>query len=171
MPASLGVLLPVQVALAVLTLVLVWRSTLAIGGGRAAAWCALLAAGLGTTEYAVYARTAMTEALSLPLAALAGCCWCCWCGGPRWITTLSLGVVLGLLTLTRPEYLYLAVAQGVVGLALCVARRRLGAMLVVAALVCGIVLSPWVGAQRAAVRHGRADLWLCRLHPGAAHGL
>ena len=71
-PGSLGLLVPLQVALLTGTLALVWRSTLAIGGSRAAAWVALLAAGLGTTEYAVYARTAMTEALSLPLAALSG---------------------------------------------------------------------------------------------------
>jgi Dolichyl-phosphate-mannose-protein mannosyltransferase len=142
-PTSLGVLLPVQVALAVLTLVLVWRSTLAIGGSPAAAWCALLAAGLGTSEYAVYARTAMTEALSLPLAAVAGLLLVLLVRRPQWRLALGLGVTLGLLTLARPEYLYLAAALGVVGAALFAASRRLGTMLVAAALVCGVVLAPW----------------------------
>jgi hypothetical protein len=142
-PTSLGLLLPVQIALAVLTLVLVWRSTLAIGGGKAAAWCAMLAAGLGTSEYAVYARTAMTEALSLPLAAVAGLLLVLLVRRQRWGTALGLGATLGLLTLARPEYLYLAAGLGVAGLGLCVVWRRLGAMLLVSALLCGIVLAPW----------------------------
>ncbi len=145
-PASLGVLLPVQVALAVLTLVLVWRSTLAIGGRPAAAWCALLVAGLGTGQYAVYASTAMTEALSLPLAAVAGLLLVLLVRRARWGLAVGLGVVLGLLTLARPEYLYLAAALGVVGVVMAVvlaSSRRLGAMLVVAGLICGIVLAPW----------------------------
>jgi hypothetical protein len=142
-PSDLGILVPVQVALACLTLVLVWRSTLAIGGGPVAAWCALLAAGLGTKEYAVYARTAMTEALSLPLAALAGLLLVLLVRRPRWITAVGLGVTLGLLTLTRPEYLYLTAALGVVGAALVVARRRVGIRLVAAAAICALVLAPW----------------------------
>jgi hypothetical protein len=143
-PTNLGILLPVQVALACLTLVLVWRSTFAIGGGPVAAWCALLAAGLGTTEYAVYARTAMTEALSLPLAALAGLLLVLLVRRARWVTALGLGATLGLLTLTRPEYLYLTVALGLVGLVLVVARhRRLGMRLVAAGAVCALVLAPW----------------------------
>ena len=142
-PVRLGVLLPMQVALACLTLVLVWRSTLAIGGGPVAAAASLLAAGLGTTEYAVYARTAMTEALSLPLAALAGLLLVLLVRRVRWVTALGLGVTLGLLTLTRPEYLYLAAAQGVLGLGLVVVRRRLGLALMAATMVSAVVLAPW----------------------------
>ena len=142
-PTSLGILLPVQVALACLTLMLVWRSTLAIGGGRVAAWAALLGAGLGTTEYAVYARTAMTEALSLPLSAIAGLLLVLLVQRPRWRTAIGLGVTLGLLTLTRPEYLYLAVALGVVGLGALIWRRRLGLQLIATAVICAAVLSPW----------------------------
>ncbi len=142
-PASLGVLLPVQVALACLTLMLVWRSVLAIGGGPVAAWAALLGAGLGTTEYAVYARTAMTEALSLPLAALAGLLLVLLVQTPRWRIAAGLGVALGLLTLTRPEYLYLAAALGGVGVVAALWRRRFGLRLIAAMLVSGLVIAPW----------------------------
>lgn len=142
-PAKLGVLLPVQIALACLSLMLVWRSTLAVGGGAIAAWAALLGAGLGTTEYAVYARTAMTEALSLPLAALAGLLVVLLVQRTRWVTAVALGVTLGLLTLTRPEYLYLAVALGVVGFGVMIWRSLLGVQLVAAAALCAVVLSPW----------------------------
>ena len=86
-----------------------------LGGSRLAAWCALLAAGLGTTEYAVYARTAMTEALSLPLAAASGLLLVLLVRRPRASTAACLGVGLGLLTLARPEYLYLAAAIGARG--------------------------------------------------------
>ena len=142
-PTDLGILRPVQIGLAVLTLLLVWRSTFAIGGNAAAAWCALLAAALGTTEYAVYARTAMTEALSLPLAAFAGLLLVLLVQRARWTAAVSLGVALGLLTLTRPEYLYLTAAIGVGGCGVWVVRRRLGAMLLVSALAGTLVLSPW----------------------------
>ncbi len=144
-PATLGLLLPLQIGLMTLTLVLVWRSTLAIGGNGWAAWCALLAAGLGTTEYAVYARTAMTEALSLPLAALSGLLLVFLVQRPRWPTALGLGVTLGLLSLARPEYLYLAVVVGLVGAGFCAWRRwrRLGRGMVVACLLAGVTMSPW----------------------------
>jgi hypothetical protein len=142
-PVSLGVLLPIQVALACVTLVLVWRSTLAIGGGPVAAWCALLAAGLGTTEYAVYARTAMTEALSLPLAAMAGLLLVLLVQRARWGRAIGLGVTLGLLTLTRPEYLYLAAALGVVGLGALAWRPALGLRLLAAVAICALVITPW----------------------------
>jgi hypothetical protein len=142
-PTSLGVLLPVQVALACLTLMLVWRSTLAIGGSPVAAWAALLGAGLGTTEYAIYARTAMTEALSLPLAALAGLLLVLLVQAPRWRTAIGLGVSLGLLTLTRPEYLYLAAALGAVGLVAAIWWRRFGVRLVAAVLISAVVIAPW----------------------------
>jgi hypothetical protein len=140
---SLGLLFPLQVALLVGTLALVWRSTLAIGGTRWAAWCAMLAAGLGTTEYAVYARTAMTEALSLPLSALCGLLLVQMVQRPRAGLVVGLGVGLGLLTLARPEYLYLAAAIGLVGLFIAVWERRLGLAMVAACAMAGATISPW----------------------------
>jgi hypothetical protein len=142
-PDVLGLLRPLQIALFTATLVLVWRSTLAIGGNAWAAWCALLAAGLGTTEYAVYARTAMTEALSLPLAALCGLLLVLLVQRPRARTTLALGVGLGLLTLARPEYLYLAIAIGLAGAALCLWRRQLGLAMLAACVLAGLTMAPW----------------------------
>ncbi len=142
-PGSLGLLAPVQAALLAGTLVLVWRSTLAIGGGRWAAWCALLAAGLGTAQYAVYARTAMTEALSLPLAALSGLLLVLLVRVPRWRTAVALGVALGLLTLARPEYLYLAGAIGLAGVAIALRRRRLGLLMAASCVVAGLTVTPW----------------------------
>ncbi len=140
---SLGLLVPLQAGLLAATLVLIWASTLAIGGTRWAAWCALLAAGLGTSEYAVYARTAMTEALSLPLSALCGLLTVLLVRRPRLAVAAALGVALGLLTLTRPEYLYLAAAMGLAGLAMAVWQRRLGFALVAACLVAGATIAPW----------------------------
>ena len=142
-PGSLGLLVPVQVLLLAGTLVLVWRSTLAIGGPRSAAWVALLAAGLGTTEYAVYARTAMTEALSLPLAALSGLLLVLLVRRPRVLTAAALGISLGLLTLTRPEYFYLAAAVGVAGLAIALWQRRLGLAMAGACVLAGATIAPW----------------------------
>ena len=142
-PVTLGPVVPLQVGLMAGTLMLVWRSTLAVGGGRWAAWCALLAAGLGTTEYAVYARTAMTEALSLPLAAAAGLLLVLLVRQPRWPTALGLGAALGLLTLARPEYLYLIGAMAGTGLALLLLWRRLAVAMLAACLVACLVLAPW----------------------------
>ena len=142
-PATLGPLVPLQVMLMAGTLMLVWRSTLAVGGGRWAAWCALLAAGLGTTEYAVYARTAMTEALSLPLAAAAGLLLVLLVRRPRWGTALGLGAALGLLTLTRPEYLYLIAGFALVAIPLLMWRRRLAMAMLAACLAACVVLAPW----------------------------
>ncbi len=140
---ALGWLVPLQVALLAGTLALIWASARAVGGTRGAAWCALLAAGLGTTEYAVYARTAMTEALSLPLAALSGLLLVWLVRRPRLGLAAALGAALGLLTLTRPEYLYLAAAIGVTGLAISLWRRRLGLVMAASCLVAGVVIAPW----------------------------
>ena len=157
-PGSLGLLVPLQVLLLAGTLLLVWRSTLAIGGPRSAAWVALLAAGLGTTEYAVYARTAMTEALSLPLSALSGLLLVLLVRRVRIVTALALGATLGLLTLTRPEYLYLVGAIGAAGLVFTLLRRLslprtrqarkatnppLGLAMIAACIVAGFVIAPW----------------------------
>ena len=142
-PGSLGWLVPLQVLLVAGTLVLVWRSTLAIGGPRSAAWVALLAAGLGTTEYAVYARTAMTEALSLPLAALSGLLLVLLVRRSRVLTAACLGITLGLLTLARPEYLYLAAAIGLAGLLITLWQRRLGLAMLGACVLAGATMAPW----------------------------
>jgi hypothetical protein len=142
-PGSLGLLVPLQIVLMAGTLLLVWRSTLAIGGPRSAAWCALLAAGLGTTEYAVYARTAMTEALSLPLAALSGLLLVLLVRRARMVTAIGLGVCLGLLTLARPEYLYLAIMIGLAGAVIAVWQRRLGLAMLGACLLAGATMAPW----------------------------
>ena len=142
-PGSLGLLIPLQILMMAVTLLLVWRSTLAIGGNRWAAWCAMLAAGLGTTEYAVYARTAMTEALSLPLSAFCGLLLVLLVRRPRVFVAGSLGIGLGLLTLTRPEYLYLAAAIGAAGAGIAVFNRRLGLSMVAATLLAGLTIAPW----------------------------
>ena len=142
-PQGLGPLVPLQVLLLAATLVLIWRSTLAIGGNRWAAWCAMLAAGLGTTEYAVYARTAMTEALSLPLAAAAGLLLVLLVQRVRWATALGLGLVLGLLTLTRPEYLYVIIGLAGTGAAVSLVSGRLGVALLATCLAACLTVAPW----------------------------
>ena len=140
---ALGLLVPLQVAFMAGTLALIWASALALGGSRWAAWCALLAAGLGTSEYAVYARTAMTEALSLPLSALSGLLLVLLVRRPGMGLAAMLGLSLGLLTLTRPEYLYLAAAVGMSGAAMAAWRRRLGVGMVLSCLIAGATIAPW----------------------------
>jgi Dolichyl-phosphate-mannose-protein mannosyltransferase len=153
-PDTLGLLLPVQVGLAALTLVLVWRSALAVSDSMPAAWCSLLAAGLLTSQYAVYARTVMTEALSLPLSALMGLLLVLLVQARRPAFALGAGLALGLLSLTRPEYLYLAFA--LVPAAACIAiagrlrgsRGRLGALLLLVPALALLVVSPWLWRNR-----------------------
>ena len=85
----------------------------------------------------------MTEALSLPLAALSGLLLVWLVRRPRLGLAAALGAALGLLTLTRPEYLYLAAAIGVTGLAISLWRRRLGLAMAASCLVAGVVIAPW----------------------------
>ena len=81
-PGSLGLLVPLQVALLAGTLLLVWRSTLAIGGSRSAAWVALLAAGAGHHGIRRL-RAHRDDGGAQPPAGCSppGCCSCCWCAG------------------------------------------------------------------------------------------
>ena len=152
-PVHTGSLVAVQLGLALLTMLALWRSTLAIGGTRLAGWIALLAAGLLCSQYAVYARTAMTEALSLPLMA--------WLG--YWLVRLvqtrragfaaASGLALGLLTLTRPEHLYLALAIVPAALVVAIRHRALAGRLLMVPVIAAVVICPWCARNQSLTGH------------------
>ena len=141
-PVHIRAMQAAQLGLALLTMLAVWRTTLAVGGSRRAGILALLAAGLLCSQYAVYARTAMTEALSLPVTAWMGYALVRLVQTQRWRFAAGAGVLLGLLTLTRPDALYLAV-----GIAVCAAlafrHRTLAARLLLAPVLAFAIITPW----------------------------
>ena len=59
------------------------------------------------------------------------------------MTAAALGVTLGLLTLTRPEYLYLAAAIGLAGTVVVLWHRRLGLAMAGACLLAAATIAPW----------------------------
>ena len=62
---------------------------------------------------------------------------------PRILTAVGLGISLGLLTLARPEYLYLCAAIGLCGLLIAVWRRRLGLAMAGACVLAAATIAPW----------------------------
>lgn len=152
-PIHIRTLVIAQLALAMLTMLAVWRSTLAVGGSRLAGVLALLAAGLLCSQYAVYARMAMTEALSLPLAAWMGFWLVRLVQTRRAGFVLGAGVLLGLLVLTRPEYLYLAIAIVPAAALLAVRHRTLAARLLIVPVLAGAIVTPWCLRNQALTGH------------------
>ena len=142
-PVHIRMLQTVQLALALLTLLAVWRTTLAVGGTPLAGIVAVLAAGLLCSQYAVYARTAMTEALSLPLTAWMGYALVRLVQTGRWLPGAAAGVLLGLLTLTRPEALYVALALLPCAAVVALRRRKLAARLLLVPVLALTLVAPW----------------------------
>ena len=152
-PVTIGTMRTAQLVLALLTMLALWRTTLAVGGSRAAGVVALLAAGLMCSQYAVYASTAMTEALSLPLTALMGLWLVRLVQTRRWAFAAAGGVALGLLILTRPEALYVAV-----GLLACAGfavwrHRALALRLAAMSVLALVVMVPWCLRNRELTGH------------------
>ena len=152
-PVHIAVLRTAQLGLALLTLLAAWRTTLALGGTRLAGIVAVLAAGLLCSQYAVYARTAMTEALSLPLTAWMGYGLVRLVQTRRWLPAAASGILLGLLTLTRPEALYLAIAVLPCAVLLVFRHRALAARLLLVPVLAGLVVTPWCLRNQALTGH------------------
>ena len=142
-PVHIATMTVVQAVLALLTLLAVWRTTLAVGGTRLAGIVAVLAAGLLCSQYAVYARTAMTEALGLPLTAWMGYSLVRLVQERGWRPAIGAGVLLGLLTLTRPEALYVALAVLPCVVLLAFRHRRLAIRLLLVPVLALAVVAPW----------------------------
>lgn len=155
-----GGLIAVQLVLAALALVLVWLTARAVTGSEAVAWVALVLA-LLSGRHVFYANHFLTENLVLPLLAAAGLVLVlAWQQRERRVGLLLFvlaGALLGLATLTRPVFLYLAVvlALGLAGFALWrrPRPRRLLAGAAGLGLGCALVLFPWI--LRNAVEFGK----------------
>ena len=151
-PPVLGPAYGAQRALAALTILAIWRlGWHCLGTRSGAAWTA--AAALISGQSQAFAGQLLTENLSMPLFALttlalvrAGS------GALGW--SACAGVALGLLTLTRPEFLYLALAVAALALlrvplaaGRTLRRRRLVAAAVL--LTAGaMVVTPWLARNR-----------------------
>jgi 4-amino-4-deoxy-L-arabinose transferase-like glycosyltransferase len=148
-PRDLGLLQPIQFALAVLCLLILWRAAAAVTRSEAVAWVALVVAAFGCYEYAGFARAALTETLAALLAlAFSYHLYRAVDGGGRGHAAAA-GIALGLAGLTRPQFVYLAYAvAALVAAAALVARRRVGTPLLakgaVLSLACAAVLLPWL---------------------------
>lgn len=144
-PPALGLLIPVQVALTVATLLLTWRLALAVTGCPSAGWAALLFSAFGTGQYAAYAFTAMTEAVVTPLLALLLLAAVRVVQNGRAAWAAAGGAALGLAALTRPEFELLALAAlaGGLGLLPGPATRRVGWLLLLLGAVAEALTLPW----------------------------
>lgn len=143
---GLGLLVPLQAAMATISALLVWIAGRAMCRSEPCAWIAMLLA-MATTQYADYARQALTENLAFPLFTAATLATTLAIGSRRhrlWWT--SAGFLWGLLALTRPSFVY-AFYLCMVALALSALRsdwrRRslVDALLLVAGYA--VVVAPW----------------------------
>lgn len=107
-PHRVGMATVVQCALAVLAGLLVYVGASLVCGKRRHGWVAMFLV-LATGEYAYYGTLYLTENLVLPLFTLVAILLVQGWRSPAARVWLATGAVLGLLTLVRPSFLYLAV--------------------------------------------------------------
>lgn len=139
-----GSLEAVQYLLALICLLLLWASCLLMFGKTTLATGAALLAGLSGV-YSGYAEKLLTEILLLPLFAGIQLCLLLVIksGRARW--SVATGLLLGLLTLTRPEGFHLALLLAVVFTVMLVLVRRVAELqlVVVAVLAFVVTVAPW----------------------------
>lgn len=151
-PADLGLLLPLQMAIAAATLLLVWRSAAAVTRSETVAWVALLIASFGTPLLSEYAHLGETENLTFLFFAAFSLALLKAVERGGWVIGAIGGACLGLAVLTRPAFLYLgiAVAAACAIAILLEARKRSDLQrhrwrdLAAASLIFGLVLAPWI---------------------------
>ena len=151
-PFDLGLLLPIQLAAAAATLLVIWRTALAVTRSDRTAWMALLIASFGTPLLCEYAHLGETENLTFLFFAGFSLALLKTVEGGGWRAAMACAACLGLAVLTRPAFLYL-------GLALAVAcagaiwakagrthaqRAKPWRNLAIACLTFGLVLGPWM---------------------------
>lgn len=163
-PADFGVIVLLQDALVVGALFCLWATAMLLFRRSLIAWLAAALA-LASTKPLFYANHILTENLILFFFALMmlGLVKAFKFGRRGWWPVL--GVILGLLTLTRPEYLYLALAFSLIGLAVAAARgwQRTGVALTLFVLAFLTVIGPWLARNqyhfgRATVTGGYGDV-------------
>ncbi|MGH7034054.1 MAG: hypothetical protein ACREFL_10020 [Stellaceae bacterium] len=106
-PNELGILVWAQLALAIGTSVILWRTAYAVTRSKPIALLALAAASFGSAEYAEYAHAAMTETLSFFFFAAFDLSFLVAVQRRTSRAALVSGLCLGAATLTRPAFLYL----------------------------------------------------------------
>jgi len=137
-----------QGALAVAALFCIWLCGRAITGGYVGAWISALAA-VVSGQLGYYANSLLTENLSIFLCALLTLMLCrAGSGCTRWY--LGVGLCVGLLVLTRPEFMYLAYAVGGLGIGWSLLMRsvlswRQGLLII---LVVALFVTPWLVRNR-----------------------
>lgn len=152
-PNELGILVPVQIGIAVATLLLLWCSALAVTGSEPVAWTALVLAALGCGEYGDFVHLGITEMLNCFLFAAFSLSFYLALRTQSRAAAVGAGVLIGLCGLTRPAYAYLAytlvalTALGALGLWWQGGRRVLRPLVGLgAALSLGacLTLGPWL---------------------------
>lgn len=139
-----GIAVPVQAVLAIACGFMVWAAGTMLAG-RQVGWLALILT-LATAQYAFQAPQFLTENLVLPLFSAAMLTLLAGLRQGRPWQWLATGALLGLLTLTRPEFSYLAAAA--ILTAVCASLRLKSSALIKAALWmlagCLAVVFPWL---------------------------
>ncbi|MEE2983771.1 MAG: glycosyltransferase family 39 protein [Pseudomonadota bacterium] len=144
---SFGGVRAAQALIAVTALAMIWFAGGVVTGGAAGAWTSALFAAL-SGQFSYYANTLLTENLSILLCALLTVCLCMAARSAlRWY--FLLGLSAGLLTLTRPEFVYLSYALVAVVLVLALRSALSWRLGVVAIFAVTIVVGPWLIRNRA----------------------
>ncbi len=144
-PQRFATLVFVQSVIALAALACVWLTAFIVFRHRALAWTAA-ALVLASTKLQFFANQILTEILVLFFYAALILCLALAVRSRRRRSWIALGAVLGALTLTRPEYHYLALAFAAFAVAAAFARgARTWLPAVAAAVVAyGLVVGPWL---------------------------
>jgi hypothetical protein len=145
--SDLGSLAPIQIAIAVGTLLLLWWAALRVTGSERIAWGALAIASFGSYEYVGFARGILTENLVCPLFLGYSICQYLALKRSRLPLAIAAGVLLGLTALTRPSFLYLGYVTALLGLILFAfgqSWRKAGVICLALGIVASLTVLPWM---------------------------
>lgn len=122
-PDNFGLLYPIQIGLAILSIFLIWVSGLILTERYSIAWIAMILGALAN-GYTFYTSVILTESFVFPLftaACLSSLCAWKYKKGYLWFLT---GIFLGLVSLTRPTFTYLFYAYIPVLIVLFICRKN-----------------------------------------------
>ena len=165
---NLGILRPIQFILAVITLLLLWQIALQVTGNQISAWIALLATGLFCRDYAEFANVAMTEAIILPLFSAFSLFLIKTIQQQKTPSAIIAGLLLGLCSLARPEYIYLIDGFIILAmLAMALRRHPWAKLAMIIGLTSFAIVVPWIIRNwllfgKAAITEGYAGLNLAQ---------
>ncbi|MGR9092040.1 MAG: glycosyltransferase family 39 protein [Gammaproteobacteria bacterium] len=166
-PRDYTTIVVIQCALVVGALMFLWFTAMRLFQRRTIAWGACGLA-LASTKPMFYANHLLTEILVLFLFAALMAALVALCDNGRARSWAVVGGVLGALTLTRPEYLYLGYALALAGIVSTVFGRRRqqrAARLAAGVLAFAFVTGPWLARNEhhfgvASVTGGYGDVIL-----------